>query len=62
MKNAIKEVRAAVTDNTADQAREKFIKAVSLIQQTASKGVIHKRKASRTISRLARQVNQLTAS
>ena len=59
VKNAVKEVRSAVTDSSPDQAQECFIKAVSIIQKTASKGIIHKNKASRKISRLARQVNQL---
>ena len=62
VKKAVKEVRAAVVDNSAERAKESLIKTVSLIQKTASKGVIHKKKASRKISRLARQVNQLTSS
>lgn len=59
LKNAVKEVRSAVADNSPDQAQERFIKAVSIIHKTASKGIIHKNKASRKISRLARKVNQL---
>jgi small subunit ribosomal protein S20 len=51
-----------VADNSTEQAKENLIKAVSIIQKTSSKGVIHKRKASRKISRLARQVNQLSSS
>jgi small subunit ribosomal protein S20 len=43
-----------------EQAEEGFVKAVSVLQKTASKGVIHKNKAARQISRLARQVNQLS--
>ena len=62
VKKAVKEVRAAVVDNSAERAKESLIKTVSIIQKTASKGVIHKKKASRKISRLARQVNQLTSS
>jgi small subunit ribosomal protein S20 len=61
-KNVIKEVRTAIDDNSADQARETLKKAVSVIQKSASKGVIHKNKAARKISRLSRRVNQLTAS
>jgi small subunit ribosomal protein S20 len=57
VKKAVKEVRAAVADNSADRAKDSFPKAVSIIQKTASKGVIHKKKAARAISRLARQVN-----
>ena len=59
VKNAVKEVRAAVASNSQEQAQENFTKAVSIIQKTVSKGIIHKRNGSRKISRLARQVNQL---
>ena len=61
-KRAVKEVRSAVSNNSADEARESLVRAVSIIQKTASKGVIHKNKASCKISRLARQVNKLTSS
>ena len=60
-KKAVKEVRDAVASNSEDQAREGLRKAVSTIQKTASKGVIHRKKASRKISRIARQVNQITS-
>ena len=59
-KKAIKEVRAAVANGSAEEARERLTKAVSIIQKTVSKGVIHKNQASRKISRLARQVNQIS--
>ena len=62
VKKAVKELRTAVTNNSVDEARESLIRAISIIQKTASKGVIHKNRASRKISRLARQVNQLTSS
>jgi len=61
-KRAVKEVRTAVSNNSADEARESLVRAVSVIQKTAAKGIIHKKKASRKISRLARQVNKLTSS
>lgn len=61
-KRAVKEVKSAMSNNSVDEARERIIRAVSIIQKTASKGVIHKNKASRKISRLARQVNKLTPS
>ena len=60
-RNVVKDIRAALAENKDDQALEKLNTAVSLLQKTASKGVIHKRKASRTISRLTRQVNRLTS-
>ena len=62
VKKAIKEVRAAIADNSPDQAEKKLSDATSLIQKTVSKGAIHKRQASRRISRLARQINGLRAS
>ena len=62
VKKAVKEVRTAVANNSMDQAKENLANAVSIIQKTASKGVIHNNKAARKISRLANQVNGLTAS
>jgi small subunit ribosomal protein S20 len=62
VKKAIKEVRTAIDANSADQAQQSFKDAVSVIQKTASKGVIHKNQASRKISRLARGINRLATS
>lgn len=59
MKKAVKEVRQAITDHSAEKASEEFRKAVSIIQINASKGVIHRKKASRKISRLSRHLNQI---
>ena len=61
VKKAVKEVRTDIENNSGEQARENFVKAVSVIQKTASKGIIHRNQASRKISRLARQINQLSA-
>lgn len=61
-KKAIKAVRAAIAENSPEQAQETLIKAVSILQKTASKGVIHKNQASKKISRLTHQINQLEAS
>jgi small subunit ribosomal protein S20 len=44
-----------------EQARETFKKTVSILQKTTSKGVIHKKKAARKISRLARAINRAAA-
>ena len=60
-KNIVKEVRAAVTENDKEKAVEILKKATAVIQKSASKGAFHKKKASRKISRLARQVNQIEA-
>ena len=61
-KKAIKELRAAVANESVDEAKEGLVRTISIIQKTASKSVIHKNAASRKISRLARQVNRLTSS
>ena len=61
-KNAVKEVRVAVASKSEDQASKNLVKAVSVLQKTASKGVIHKKEASRKISRLTRQVNHIASS
>jgi len=62
VKKAVKEVRTALSDNSADQAKKSFVKTVSIVQKAASKGIIHRNQASRKISRLATQINRLTAS
>ena len=38
-KKAIKEVRAAVADGSAEEARDRLAKAVSILQKTVSRGV-----------------------
>jgi small subunit ribosomal protein S20 len=57
-KNAVKELQSALSDGNPEKTKETFIKTVSILQKTASKGVIHRKKASRKISRLARAVNR----
>jgi small subunit ribosomal protein S20 len=59
MKKAVKEVRQAVGENSTEKASLELRKAISIIQKNASKKVIHRKKAARKISRLARQVNQV---
>mgnify|MGYP002640498585 FL=1 len=62
VKKAVKEVRTALTENAQAQAKETLVKAVSIIQKSASKGIIHKNQAARKVSRLTLQVNKLSAS
>jgi len=62
VKKAVKEVRTAIAANSVEQSQQSFKEAVSVIQKTASKGIIHKNQASRKISRLAHGINRLTAS
>jgi len=57
-KSVVKEVRAILQSTDTAQVQEKFKKAVSTLHRSATKGVIHRKKASRKISRLARAVNR----
>ena len=61
VKNAIKQVRAAIADKSDEQALESLRKAVSIIQKASSKRVIPRKRASRKISNLASQINQITS-
>ncbi|MBN1102014.1 MAG: 30S ribosomal protein S20 [Deltaproteobacteria bacterium] len=61
-KTAVRAVRAAVAGNDPARAQETLKEAVSLLQKIADKGAIHKKKASRRISRLSRAVNRVNLS
>ena len=58
MKKAVKEARQAIDGNSTEKASLEIRRAVSIIQKNASKKVIHRKKASRKISRLTRQLNR----
>jgi small subunit ribosomal protein S20 len=59
MKTIVHKLDAAVIAGTADVAKDVLKEATSVIARTASKGTIHKRNASRKISRLAKRVNKM---
>lgn len=59
MKTAIKRVHEAIEDNDATVVAEKLVSAQKRIDMTATKGTIHKKKAARLISRLAKRANKL---
>ena len=61
MKNAIRKVNEAVTAGSGDEAKEALAQAIPMIAKTASKGTIHKKAASRKISRLTRSVNKIAS-
>ena len=61
MKTAIRKIDEAVVAGSADEAREALNKAIPVIAKTASKGTIHKKNASRKISRLTKRVNGMSA-
>ncbi len=61
MKTAIKSLNQAIETGSVDDAKNALAETVPVIAKTASKGTIHKKNASRKISRLTKRVNNLEA-
>ena len=61
MKTVIKNLNEAIEAGNGEEAKTALASAVPVIAKTASKGTIHKKNASRKISRLTKKVNQLEA-
>ena len=61
MKTSVEQLEAAVEAGSGEQAVKALQNAASIIQKTASKGSIHKKTASRKVSRLAKSVNRMQA-
>ncbi len=59
IKTVVTKLDEAVASGSADDAREALRKAISTVAKTASKGTIHKKTASRKISRLTKRVNAM---
>ena len=59
VKTAIKSVDAAIAAGDKDAASKALTTAISEINRAASKGVFHKKTASRKISRITVAVNKL---
>ena len=59
VKNVIKDVRAAIEENSAEKAQTALASAIPVIDKAAQKGALHPNTASRKISRLTKQVNQI---
>ena len=59
MRTAVKRVRAAIEDGSRAEAAAALARAVKLIDHAATKGVIKRRTASRSVSRLTLAVNAL---
>ncbi len=57
VKNVVKAVNAALSENNLDSARTSLVSATSVLAKAAQKGAIHWKKAARKISRLSRAVN-----
>ncbi len=61
VKSIVKDVRLSVSENAKETALKKLETAKSNIDRAAQKGVIHKKTASRKISRLSKLVNTISA-
>ena len=61
VKDAVKNLRDTLTSSDAGKTADAFKSAASRINKASSKGVIHKRAASRRISRLAKAANRAKA-
>jgi small subunit ribosomal protein S20 len=61
VKNIVKSVRLSVSEKSKEAVLSELITAQSIIDNAAKKGVIHKKTASRKISRLSKLVNTNTA-
>jgi small subunit ribosomal protein S20 len=61
IKNIVKRVRQTVGEKSNEAALTELDIAKSIIDNAAKKGVIHRKTASRKISRLSRLVNTVSA-
>ena len=61
VKDQIKEFLDAVQSRDVSKAEEEYRKTVSVLDRIAVTGTIHKNKAARTKSRLARRLNEIKA-
>ena len=61
MKTAVRALNDAIEGGNVEEAKSALAETVPIIAKTASKGTIHKKNASRKISRLTRRVNQMEA-
>ncbi len=59
MNGAVRQVEEALVAGSEEQANEALKMAIPIIQKTAGKGSIHKKTASRKVSRLTRRVNRM---
>lgn len=61
MRNVIKDVDDAIASGAQADADAALKIAIPMIAKTATKGTIHKRNASRKVSRLTKRVNKMQA-
>ena len=58
-RTSLKKVLSAITDGNKDEATTAYKAAVSVIDKTTSKGLIHKNKAARYKSRLNTRIHAM---
>ena len=58
VKSAIKDVRVDISEGTGENRAELLRKAAAVIERAGSKGVLHRKTASRKVSRLAKAVHK----
>ena len=61
MKTAIRNLNTAIEGGNVEEAKAALAATVPVIAKTASKGTVHRKNASRKISRLTKRVNQMEA-
>ena len=61
MRTYIRNFKKLIEEGKLEEAKEYLPKVISIIQHTASKGVIHKNEASRRCSRVQKLLNQALA-
>lgn len=60
LRTAVKKVKDSLAGGKTDEIKTNLQKAISELGKAASKGVLHKKNASRRISRLSKQVHAKT--
>lgn len=61
MKTAIKAIFTAIDEQSVEKAQEALKAAIPVIDRVAVKGTLHKKTASRKVSRLTKRVNAFAA-
>jgi len=59
MKTVVRQVEEALVAGSEEQAKAALQVAIPMIYKTATKGTIHKKTASRKVSRLTKRVNKM---
>lgn len=59
LKTGIKRFELSLTGDDVDASRDILLKATSLIDKSASKGILHKNNAARKKSRLTKKLNSI---